>query len=52
METYDQGNYQGGTTAVVKTYTAPGAVGKWKLSILPKNAENFEYSITIGAAEE
>lgn len=52
METYDQGNYQGGTTTVVKTYTAPGAVGKWKLSILPKNAENFEYSITIGAAEE
>ncbi|MDR7664263.1 hypothetical protein RG963_00395 [Methanosarcina sp. Z-7115] len=52
METYDQGNYQGGTTTVVKTYTAPGAVGKWKLSILPKNAENFEYSITIEAAEE
>ena len=52
METYDQGNYQGGTTTFVETYTVPGAAGKWKLSILPKNAENFEYSITIGAAEE
>ena len=52
METYDQGNYQGGTTTFVETYTVPGAAGKWTLSILPENAENFEYSITIGAAEE
>lgn len=52
METYDQGSYQGGTTTFVKTYSTPGAVGEWTLSILPRNTENFEYTVTIGAAEE
>lgn len=52
METYNQGSYQGGTTTFVETYTVPGAAGDWTLSILPKNTENFEYSITIGAVEE
>ena len=52
MENKNQGNYQGGTTTLVKTYTAPGAVGKWKLSINPKNTESFDYTITIGAAEK
>ena len=53
METStNQGSYQGGTTTFVETYTVPGAAGKWTLSILPENTENFEYSITIGAAEE
>jgi hypothetical protein len=49
METYNQGNYQGGSTTFVETYSVPGSAGKWTLSILPKNTENFEYSITIGA---
>lgn len=48
--TSNEGSYQGGTTTFVETYTAPGAVGKWTLSILPKNTDNFEYSVTIGAA--
>ena len=53
METStNQGSYQGGTTTFVETYTVPGAAGKWTLSILPGNTENFEYSIIIGAAEE
>ena len=52
MEAYNQGSYQGGTTTFVETYTVPGATGKWTLSILLKNTENFEYSITIGAAEK
>jgi hypothetical protein len=47
-----QGNYQGGTTTFVETYTVPGAEGKWTLSILPKNTENFEYTVAIGAAEK
>lgn len=51
-ETYNQGSYQGGTTTFVETYTVPGAAGEWTLSILPKNTENFDYSITIGAVEE
>lgn len=45
------GNYQDGTTTVVKTYKVPGAVGNWTLSIFPKNTENFGYSITIGGNE-
>jgi hypothetical protein len=52
METYNQGNYQGGATTFVNTYSAPGAAGEWTLSILPRNTENFEYTVTIGAAEE
>lgn len=52
METYNQGSYQGGTTTFVETYTVPGAAGDWTLSILPKNTENFEYSITTGTTKE
>lgn len=52
METKTQGSYQGGTTTFVKTYTTPGAVGKWKLSIYPENTESFDYTVTIGAAEK
>jgi hypothetical protein len=52
METYSQGSYQGGTTTFVETYTVPGIAGDWTLSILPINTENFDYSVTIGAAEE
>jgi hypothetical protein len=47
-----QGRYQGGATTFVETYTVPGAIGDWTLSILPKNTENFEYSIKIGTAEK
>lgn len=50
--TNDQGSYQGGTTTFVETYTVPGTAGKWTLSILPKNTENFEYTVTIGDSEE
>lgn len=50
IETKNQGSYQGGTTTFIKTYTAPGAVGKWNLSIFPENTENFDYTVTIGAA--
>jgi len=52
METKNQGSYQGGTTTFIKTYTAPGAVGKWKLSIYPENTESFDYTVTIVAAEK
>ena len=50
--TSGQGSYQGGSTTFVETYTAPGAAGKWILSILPKNTDNFGYSVTVGAAEK
>ena len=32
----------------METYTVPGAIGHWELSILPKNTANFGYSITVG----
>ena len=32
----------------VETYKTDGSPGEWKLSVLPKNTQGFEYSITIG----
>ncbi len=40
--------YQNVNEHYVETYTVPGAIGNWKLSILPKNTNNFGYSITVG----
>lgn len=40
--------YQSFGDTYVETYTVPGAVGDWDLSILPKNTQNFGYSITVG----
>jgi hypothetical protein len=39
--------YQNSGNHYAETYTVPGAIGNWELSILPKNAELFGYSITI-----
>jgi len=45
----DNGNiYQNYGDHYVETYTVPGAIGHWELSILPKNTANFGYSITVG----
>ncbi len=30
------------------TYKTDGSPGEWKLSVLPRNAQGFDYSITIG----
>ncbi|WP_440948445.1 COG1470 family protein [Methanosarcina sp. T3] len=49
--TEDRSIYQNHNKYYVETYTIPGAIGEWELSILPKNADNFEYSITIGDSE-
>ncbi len=32
----------------IVTYKADGSPGEWKLSILPRNTQGFDYSITIG----
>lgn len=42
--------YQNFNGHYAETYTAPGAAGDWKLTILPKNTNNFGYSITFGDA--
>jgi len=48
----DEGSiYQNYNKYYVETYTIPGAIGEWELSIFPKNTDNFEYSITIGDSE-
>jgi hypothetical protein len=47
----DDSNYEssGGNA---ETYEVPGAIGTWELSILPKNASGFSYSITVGDSDK
>lgn len=47
----DSDMYQNSGSHYTETYTIPGAIGDWELAILPKNTENFEYSITFGDSE-
>ncbi len=42
------GIYQEMGTQYVETYTVQGSPGEWKLSVLPRNTERFEYTVTIG----
>lgn len=44
-------SYQNNGRYYTETYTIPGAIGDWELTILPINAENFDYSITFGDSE-
>lgn len=45
----ENGNiYQDSYNNHVEIYKVPGAIGNWKLIILPKNTSNFGYSVTIG----
>jgi hypothetical protein len=46
----DKNTYQNYNEHYSETYTVPGAKGDWKLTILPKNTNNFGYSITSGDA--
>ncbi len=39
--------YQNVRDHYTATYIVPGAIGEWDLSILPKGANNFQYSIKI-----
>lgn len=47
----DKTIYQSYGSRYVETYTAPGAVGNWELSMLPKNTQSFGYSITVRDSE-
>jgi hypothetical protein len=40
--------YQDFAKTHVETYKVQGAIGNWKLSILPHNSNGFTYSITVG----
>jgi hypothetical protein len=43
-----KGIYQENAVQLIETYKTSGTPGEWKLKVLPKNTESFEYSITIG----
>ena len=43
--------YQNYGDHYVETYTVPGAIGDWELTILPKDTQTFGYSITVGDSE-
>jgi hypothetical protein len=47
----DDTMYQNTNKHYVETFTVPGAVGKWELSILPENTETFGYTITSGKSK-
>lgn len=40
--------YQDMSTQYIATYKANVSAGEWKLKLLPRNIQSFEYSITIG----
>ena len=42
------GIYQHMGTQHIETYTASVPAGEWKLKVLPRDTERFEYTITIG----
>ncbi|MCZ7402031.1 MAG: hypothetical protein O8C61_07395 [Candidatus Methanoperedens sp.] len=43
-----KGIYQENGVQLIETYKVSGSPGEWKLKVLPKNTESFEYSILIG----
>lgn len=47
----DDSSYGSYSGPYLETYKAPGAIGAWELSILPKSTNNFDYSITVGDSE-
>ena len=45
------GTYLEVNTQYIVTYTAQGKPGAWQLSVMPKNAQTFDYKITLGAPD-
>jgi len=43
-----KGIYQENGVQLIETFKVSGSPGEWKLKVLPKNTESFEYSILIG----
>lgn len=44
----DAGTYQETNARYIVSYAADGKPGEWLLSIMPKNSQSFEYTITLG----
>ncbi|AKB57840.1 COG1470 family protein [Methanosarcina barkeri] len=49
--TEDSSSYQSDSREYTETYRAVGAIGTWELTILPKNTNSFDYSITVGESK-
>jgi len=47
----DGSSYESYNEQYIETYKASGAIGAWELTILPKNTDSFDYSITVGESE-
>lgn len=45
------GTYLETNTQYIVTYSAEGTPGNWQLSVMPKNAQAFEYKITLGGPD-
>jgi hypothetical protein len=43
-----KGIYQENGVQLIETFKVSGSPGEWKLKVLPKNTESFEYSVSIG----
>jgi hypothetical protein len=48
----DDSDYESSSTQHIETYKVSGAIGTWELTILPKNASSFSYTITIGDSDK
>lgn len=47
----EDSNYQSDSSKYIERYRVPGTIGTWELTILPKNTNSFDYSITVGEFE-
>jgi hypothetical protein len=45
------GTYQETNVQYVVTYTAQGKPGAYQLSVMPKNAQSFDYKISLGSGD-
>ncbi|RXA17616.1 hypothetical protein EQO05_12050 [Methanosarcina sp. MSH10X1] len=48
----EDSSYNSYSRQYLETYKASGAIGAWELTILPKNTNNFDYSITVEDSEK
>jgi hypothetical protein len=51
IPSWQAGTYLEMNTQYIVTYSAEGMPGDWQLSVMPKNAQTFEYKITLGGPD-
>ncbi len=50
ISTWQAGTYLEMNTQYIVTYSAEGMPGDWQLSVMPENAQTFDYKITLGGS--